>query len=275
MEKFTILYIDDEINNLNSLKAAFRRDYNVLTADTVEKGMALLDENEVAVLIVDQRMPEMTGVQLLEAVARKNEDVVKMILTGFSDVQPILEAINTGRLFRYILKPWDVNEVKTAIDSGIKLYQLTKQNKALYQQAKEEVRRHKRIINILKKYIPSHLITALEDAESPESASFSEHRVVSSVIIRLDELAQQVQQLDMHAATKIMHDFFSVVSNSTAKNEGIILEFQGDKLLLIFGAPVMPTLDFPSNAVTCGLEILDNFNSVVIKDNAQLLHDTP
>ena len=82
----------------------------------------------------------MTGVQLLEAIGRKNEDAVKMILTGFTDVQPILEAINTGRLFRYILKPWNVEELKSAIESAIKLYNLTITNKKLYQNSEENLK---------------------------------------------------------------------------------------------------------------------------------------
>ena len=101
-----ILYVDDEENNLTSFKATFRKYYNVYTAQSGREGMNILREHDIKVVITDQRMPEMTGVQFLEAIIHEFPFTIRMILTGFSDIESIIKAINTGRVYRYITKPW-------------------------------------------------------------------------------------------------------------------------------------------------------------------------
>lgn len=126
-----ILYVDDEEHNLISFAANFRRRYRVLTAKSGMEGLDLLKKHEVEVVITDQRMPQMSGVAFAEAVAQVNPDIVRIILTGFSDMQAIVDAINKGGVFRYIAKPWDKEELKLAIDNAIETYRLRKHNKEL------------------------------------------------------------------------------------------------------------------------------------------------
>jgi signal transduction histidine kinase len=133
----TILYVDDEEHNLLSFTANFRRHYQILTAKSGEEGLALLEKHEVEVIITDQRMPRMSGVEFAEAAARKNPDVVRIIMTGFSDVQAIIEAINKGGVYRYISKPWDKEELKISIDNAIETYRLRRENKVLVQNLRE------------------------------------------------------------------------------------------------------------------------------------------
>jgi response regulator RpfG family c-di-GMP phosphodiesterase len=105
-KKYNILYVDDEQHNLNSFKAAFRRHYNVYTALGAKEGIEVLNTNPIHLIITDQRMPEMTGVEFLEKAIGLYPETIRMILTGFSDVEDIIRAINTGRIYRYITKPW-------------------------------------------------------------------------------------------------------------------------------------------------------------------------
>ncbi|GAB4329548.1 MAG: response regulator [Flammeovirgaceae bacterium] len=133
----TILYVDDEEHNLLSFTANFRRHYQILTAKSGEEGLNLLEKHEVEVVITDQRMPRMSGVEFAEAVAKRKPDVVRIIMTGFSDVQAIIEAINKGGVYRYISKPWDKEELKISIDNAIETYRLRKENKLLLQSLKE------------------------------------------------------------------------------------------------------------------------------------------
>ncbi|HUM48070.1 MAG TPA: response regulator, partial [Chitinophagales bacterium] len=121
-EKFNVLYVDDEENNLISFRAAFRRNYNIFTATSAAEGIRLLHQHTIPIIITDQRMPQMTGVQFLEKIIPEYPDTIRMILTGFSDIEAIIQAINTGRVFRYITKPWDENELKMTIDNAISLY---------------------------------------------------------------------------------------------------------------------------------------------------------
>lgn len=131
MQKPTILYIDDEQNNLNAFVAAFRRYYNILTAQSGKEGMAIMEKHPVQVIITDQKMPEMTGTQLLEAIVPIYPDVMRIILTGYSDMEALIRAINCCRIFRYITKPWNEKELKEAIDAALLTYAVEQRNKEL------------------------------------------------------------------------------------------------------------------------------------------------
>ncbi|RMG65575.1 MAG: response regulator [Bacteroidetes bacterium] len=128
----TILYIDDERQNLIAFKASFRRTYEVLTAQSGEEAIALLDTHpEVEVIISDQRMPSMTGVEFFERILPRHPEPVRMVLTGYSDVQAIIEAINKGQVYYYITKPWNHKELKLIIDKGLEAYALRQENRHL------------------------------------------------------------------------------------------------------------------------------------------------
>src|SRR4029078_899001 len=117
-ETYNILYVDDEENNLNSFRAALRRDYNVFTAISGEEGMEILSKNDIHVVVTDKRMPDMTGVQFLQRIPG-DQDNIRIILTGFTDMESIIEAINTGKVYRYIKKPWVIDEIKIMIDKSL------------------------------------------------------------------------------------------------------------------------------------------------------------
>ena len=127
---YNILYVDDEEHNLNSFRAALRRNYNVFTAISAEKGMEVLATTDIHVIITDQRMPNMTGVQFLQHIPG-NQENIRMILTGFSDMESIIDAINTGKVYRYITKPWDKDDLKITIDNAIETIMLRRNNKQL------------------------------------------------------------------------------------------------------------------------------------------------
>ncbi|WP_419698891.1 response regulator [Mucilaginibacter sp. NFX135] len=126
-----VLYVDDEINNLNSFKAAFRRDFNIYTASSAAEGRRILDANEVGVIITDQRMPVTTGIEFLESVLQTNPDTIRILLTGFSDINAVIDAINRGQVYKYLVKPWQNDELRIHIQNAIEVYNLRKENKEL------------------------------------------------------------------------------------------------------------------------------------------------
>jgi response regulator RpfG family c-di-GMP phosphodiesterase len=91
-EKPNILYIDDEVNNLTAFSSAFRHYYNVLTAESVEKGRLILKNEEIHIIITDQRMPDMSGVEFLESILDEYPDPIRMLLTGYDDIEPIIQS---------------------------------------------------------------------------------------------------------------------------------------------------------------------------------------
>src|SRR6185295_19759388 len=146
--KHSVLYVDDEENNLISFRAAFRRNYDIFTAINADEGINILHKEQVPIIITDQRMPGITGVEFLERIIPEYPETVRMILTGFSDIEAIIQAINTGRVFRYITKPWNESELKMTIDNAISLYKLQQNNKQLIQQLKEKVADQQRTLEM-------------------------------------------------------------------------------------------------------------------------------
>lgn len=143
MNEFTILFIDDESNNLVSFRATFRREYKVLTAGSAREGMTVLRDHEVHLIITDQRMPEMTGVEFLEKVIPLYPETIRMIITGFSDIEAVIDAINKGHVFRYINKPWDEREMRMTIENARQLYGLKKENiRSQFEALKSQVNPH-------------------------------------------------------------------------------------------------------------------------------------
>lgn len=121
--KIKVLFIDDEPNNLTAFKASFRREFDVYTAGSAAEGLQVLASQEIHVLLTDQRMPGTTGVQLLEQVIQKYPNPVRILVTGYADIEAVVDAINKGQVFRYISKPWDDEEIQMAIENAFKVYQ--------------------------------------------------------------------------------------------------------------------------------------------------------
>jgi len=128
---YGVLYVDDEINNLNSFKAAFRRDFDIYTAHSAREGRKVLDTNEIGVIITDQRMPGMTGIEFLESIIPVYPDTIRILLTGFSDMNAVMDAINRGQVYKYLVKPWQNDELKLYIQNALEIYHLRRENKDL------------------------------------------------------------------------------------------------------------------------------------------------
>jgi response regulator RpfG family c-di-GMP phosphodiesterase len=127
----TVLYIDDEVNNLNSFKATFRRVFKVLVAESGSLAVKLLAENEVHVIVSDQRMPDMTGIEFFESIINDYPDPIRMLLTGYADINAVIDAINKGQIYKYFSKPWNEDELKINIEKAYEIYRLKKDNEEL------------------------------------------------------------------------------------------------------------------------------------------------
>jgi response regulator RpfG family c-di-GMP phosphodiesterase len=121
-EKISILYVDDEMNNLISFKAVFRIKYNVLTAISGEEAIKILRNNLINIIITDQRMPQMTGVEFLESILDEFPDPIRILLTGYADMNAVIDAVNKGKIFHYLSKPWNEEELDMTINRAYDIY---------------------------------------------------------------------------------------------------------------------------------------------------------
>ena len=117
-----ILYVDDESNNLVSFKAVFRIKYNVYTAISGEEAVKILRNNSVNIIITDQRMPQMTGVEFLESILDEFPDPIRILLTGYADMNAVIDAVNKGKIFHYLSKPWNEEELDLTINRAFDVY---------------------------------------------------------------------------------------------------------------------------------------------------------
>ncbi|MGB1241586.1 MAG: histidine kinase [Chitinophagales bacterium] len=134
---YNVLYVDDERQNLVSFKATFRKHYMIYAAQSGEEAIKILRKIKIDLIISDQRMPEMTGVELFEKILPEFPNAVRMVLTGYSDVQSIIDAINKGQVYYYITKPWKHDELKLIMDNALESYELKMQNKILASEKEE------------------------------------------------------------------------------------------------------------------------------------------
>lgn len=126
-----VLYIDDEIANLQSFKATFRREYHIYTAQSASEAKKILSENLIHVIISDQRMPEMTGVEFFSSIIDKYPDPIRILLTGYADIDAVIDAINNGQIYKYFSKPWDEEEMKEHIRKAYDLFNLRREKEEL------------------------------------------------------------------------------------------------------------------------------------------------
>ncbi len=134
---FPILVVDDEPDNLDAFRFNFKRVFKIHTAGSGDEALAVLRENDVSVIVTDQRMPRMTGLEFLKAARGMRPDAVGIILTAFTDVDVLIESINLGHVYRYITKPWDAKEVKGILTQAIERHHLRRENLRLQEQLQQ------------------------------------------------------------------------------------------------------------------------------------------
>jgi len=134
LSKLNMLVVDDEESILLSLQSLFRKDYNITTANSSEKALSLIESygKNFAIVLTDQRMGGMQGSELLKVLnQRYDDDMVGVLITGYSDLESVADAINQGHVYAYITKPWDVRELKNIVKNCERIYRLRRENKLL------------------------------------------------------------------------------------------------------------------------------------------------
>ena len=137
LSAFPILIVDDEQDNIDAFRFNFKRTLNILTANSGPEALEILANSEVAVIVTDQRMPKMTGLELLAEAKLVRPEAVGIILTAFTDVDVLIEAINLGRIYRYITKPWEAKELRGVLQQAVERHHLTRENARLVNQLEQ------------------------------------------------------------------------------------------------------------------------------------------
>jgi len=136
---FPVLVVDDERDNLDAFRFTFGKTFALELADSGDDALAVVRGKDVAVVVTDQRMPRMTGLELLRTVRDIRPDAIGIIITAFTDVDVLIEAINLGRIYRYVTKPWDNKELRGILVQAVERFHLTRENRRLQAQLEQYV----------------------------------------------------------------------------------------------------------------------------------------
>jgi CheY-like chemotaxis protein len=179
LKKPKMLVVDDELDNLDLLYRTFRRDFQVFKAESGIKALEVLaTQGEVAVIISDQRMPEMKGTEFLRKTLPDFPDTMRIILTGFTDIQDLVEAINSGQVYKYITKPWDAAELKAVVQQATETYELLKQRT-------EELRRANAQMALLAVLVQIAHAPPMSESLTPIARAFGESLAADGCILQL------------------------------------------------------------------------------------------
>ncbi len=136
--RHTLLVVDDEPDVVQSVQDLLRLDYRVLGATRAKEGLRILQEQEVHLVMTDQRMPEMTGVEFLGHVRGGHPEAIRLLFTGYADIKAVIDAINQGNVYRYITKPWDPDDLQIVIRQAAEQYDLLVERKRLLAELQEK-----------------------------------------------------------------------------------------------------------------------------------------
>jgi adenylate cyclase len=269
---FAVLYVDDEEHNLISFKAVFRKEYEIHTATSGEAGLEIIRNHPVDLIITDQRMPGMTGIQFLEHVVPEYPDTIRMILTGFSDVEAIIGAINTGRVFRYITKPWNENELRMTIENARQLSDVTKKNKALLETLKQKGEEREKTLRLFMKYVPQPVVEkALQDSDG--SIFDGETKTIAILFCDIRGFTPMCEQLSPKEVVAYLNDYYTIMSEAVKRHNGTVIQYVGDEVFAAFGAPVA-IADMEKSAVFCAMEMMRRLEELNAKYRDRLGRDT-
>ncbi len=198
---YTLLFVDDEVGILNGLRRVFRReDYRLLLATSGQEALEVLRENDVSVIVSDQRMPGMSGAQLMAQSIHIAPHAVRILLTGYSDIDDAVRSINEGQIFRYLSKPWDDMELKHCILQALVFHDLSRQREGIIDDLKRTIAQLKKEnANLLAERAPTsahtgdHLAALRAENEQLRSLISQRDALLHSWKKQLDDALSQLR----------------------------------------------------------------------------------
>jgi response regulator RpfG family c-di-GMP phosphodiesterase len=201
---YKILIVDDEPANLRILERLFRAEYTVLAAASGIEALELLGQHDIALIISDQRMPVMTGIDFLKKAAAMRPNTVRIILTGYTDVNALVEAINSGVVYKYATKPWVNEDLRQTVNRALEHYETLKmQHQLKLQNQRLEVRLKTTVENCVK------IIAQMLDLKEPDLYSHVRRTNESAVAIG-QSLNLQPEELKQLSLAALLHEFAHV-----------------------------------------------------------------
>ena len=213
-DKIQVLYIDDEDNNLSSFKASLRRDFRVTTAIDGNEGLKLAEEVDFEVVIADQRMPGMTGVEFFEKLVKIKPDPIRILLTGYSDIASVIDAINKGEVYRFIDKPWNIEQIKNAIINAADIFYTRQELKEKNEKLRKANSEMNQFVYSLSHDLRGPLmsisgVSKLAKMEISDPVALEYFEMIDSATVKLDDFIYKM--LDFYRSTKMDNKIVPII----------------------------------------------------------------
>jgi signal transduction histidine kinase len=191
--KHPLLIVDDEEDILLSLRSMFRRDFDVITVTRARDALAQMKDREIHIVISDQTMPDMNGVDFLAQVAEQFPDVIRLMITGFADINSVIAAVNRGHVYRYIAKPWEPAELDAAVRQAATQYEVLAERRRLIRELEEANQLKTAFIEIASHELntPLTIVMAMLEMAAPQTTDDVARRCLD----RAQRAAERLQVL--------------------------------------------------------------------------------
>lgn len=235
-DRIKVLYVDDEENNLISFKANFRKQYEIHTAASATDALELLNNIPINIIITDQRMPVLSGIEFLERTIEKYPDAIRLLITGQSDIETVIEAINRGQVTKYLQKPWDWEKFRLILDNCSEIYNNRKELKLKNVQLQKSVDELNRFVYSASHDLRSPLMSILgvvELARMEEEMKVAEEyfQIIETSVLKLDKYIKNIIDYYQNTHADEMAnaiDFSSLVNEviDSLKNQDRSINFE-------------------------------------------------
>ncbi len=225
-QRHTILVVDDEPDVVESVRDLLRLEFRVLGATSAAEGIELMAREEVHVVMTDQRMPEMTGVEFLHRIRGDHPEAIRLLFTGYADLRAVIAAINQGNVYRYITRPWDADELLSILREAAERYEMSV---ALKERLFFE--------SALRRYVAAPIVEEL--IRDPEKLRLGgEKREVTVLFFDLAGFTSIAEELPADELVKLVNGYLDVLVEAIFRNEGTLDKFIGDAVMAFWGAPL-------------------------------------
>jgi adenylate cyclase len=267
----TVLIVDDEPRVLDSLEALLAMDYRVLRADRGERALATLAAEPVALVISDQRMPGMTGTELLARAREVAPDTVRVLLTAFTDADALMASINAANIYQFLLKPWDPTELVLSVRRGVERHRLAREREQLLgdlaarnadlqaalarlQATQDDLVREALVRAHLQRYVSPRLVD-MAVADPALLDLTGDWRDASVLFADIRGFTRLVEGAPAPVVIRMLNAYFTEMIDVIFRHHGTVEQLIGDEIVALFGVPE-PGADAPLRAVRAGLDMV-------------------
>lgn len=247
-----VLIVDDEEHNLKLLENLLSRKFNVITASSAKEALDKIKDKELGVIVSDQRMPDMSGTEMFEVIERQNHPALRIILTGYADIQTVVDAINSGKVYRFMSKPVEKNDLLQTVQSAMSQFHIAQTNLRLISQIKKVMEENA----TLSKQI--HIFTGKKIEREEDSLTFQRAQMIKLAIMNIDLRGFSLYSRGKKPENIIntLQEIYEPIYNLIHKKGGIIDKHMGDGLMALFGLDGDTGID---SGLSCLEEIVSMF----------------